>query len=142
MIDQAKPVVREAITELLLNSFYPQNRSDCSSSSALGPIQTQRCLSFLAENESAALAFYSCFYKFTSVGSAVKMCVLLLGVLEEALSNSGLVSCLASELDSADVSAEIHAPQMSRILSDKSIKLLRCAKRRREQEVRLHCITF
>lgn len=130
------------MTELLLNSFYPQESPDRSTSAALGPLQAQRCLSFLAQNETAALVFYSNFYKFTSVGSAIKMCVLLLEVLVEAVSGTGAVSCMSLSQgtdganDDFDVkSAENRKVNSNSIRSEKAKKLLARAKRRRESEV-------
>lgn len=130
------------MTELLLNSFYPQSDSDVASSAALGPLQTQRCLSFLAENETAALAFYSYFFKHTSVGSAVKMSVLLLEVLDEALSGRGLLAAMAQKAngrasDEDEVSEENTTDKSNKTRSEKASKLLNHAKRRREIEVLL-----
>ena len=138
--DEAKPAVCDAMTELLLNSFYPQSDSDVASSAALGPLQTQRCMSFLAENETAALAFYSYFYKHTSVGSAVKMSVLLLEVLEEALVGRGLVAAMAQNgdglaSDEDQISEENATGKSNKSRSEKASRLLNHAKRRREVEV-------
>jgi hypothetical protein len=137
--DAGRPCVAEAVTELLLNSFYPQAQGG-GSSAALGPLQAQRCLTFLATNETAALAFYSCFHKYTSVGSAVKMSVLLLDVLEEAVSDAGLVTCMvggeAGAGAGADCSEENTAADGGNTKrSGKATQLLDRAKRRRDAEV-------
>ena len=63
------------MTELLLNSYYPQidkNILEGGSTERNGN-QLQRCLQFIKENVAASAAFYSTFYLFTSVGSAAKV---------------------------------------------------------------------
>lgn len=75
-LDAGKIPIAEAMTELMLNSFYPQG-------TAMGQEQTQRCLKFIDENAIAAEAFYHHFYKFTSVGSATKLCTMLFSLISQ-----------------------------------------------------------
>lgn len=133
-LDEHKPLVCEAITELMLNSYYPTGE-------AAGPVQAERCLAFLSQNETAALIFYSYFNKFTSVGSAVKMSVLLLDILEEAVSGNGMISYLTASTDGNVLSGEAEGENQrqgnkkTRPRSENTTKLLERAKRRREVEV-------
>ena len=73
--DINRPSMCKAMTELLLNSYYPQidkNILEGGSTERNGN-QLQRCLQFIKENVAASAAFYSTFYLFTSVGSAAKV---------------------------------------------------------------------
>ena len=76
--DASRPAIRAAITELLLNSYYPQQQHTAqgASTSSITNNQNQvlRCLRFVRENLSASVAFYSSLYKLTSVGSSSKVC--------------------------------------------------------------------
>jgi hypothetical protein len=95
--DVARPALCSAMTSLLLNSYYPQKSQDVEDDKnkdsgnggkqssktkatvklpqpvSMGPEQMRRCLQFMRENLRAAVAFYSHFHKFTSVGSASKV---------------------------------------------------------------------
>eukprot|EP01041_Mallomonas_annulata_P004224 gene4224-8403_t len=99
--DKDRPSVVSVITRLLQTSYYPQQpqtQSQTQSDSngregggggrggggeATGPLQIRRCLQFLDQNEDAAVAFYGSFYKFTSVGSAAKIAVMLMGLISK-----------------------------------------------------------
>ena len=88
--DIKRPAACRAMTQLLLNSYYPQN-SDVGgtvSGSGVGPgvgaqgegssaeknyNQVNRCLLFIKENPMAAVAFYGTFHRFASVGSSAKV---------------------------------------------------------------------
>jgi hypothetical protein len=65
-----------ALTELLLNSFYPQQ-----SSSDVGfnhsEEQVRRCLTLIRENSAAAEVFYRELHRHVSVGSVVKLACML-----------------------------------------------------------------
>lgn len=71
--DSDRPKIQHAITDLLLNSFYPQDESG----ESMGALRLQRCLSFIQENIVAAEAFYAALHQHVSVGASTKMCVIL-----------------------------------------------------------------
>ena len=85
-----RPAVCRAMTQLLLNSYYPQTADvTVGADSGSGPgsrsgnpsensasknhNQIKRCLQFISENVAAAVAFYGTFHEFASVGSAAKV---------------------------------------------------------------------
>lgn len=69
-----------AIVQLLKGTLYPQ-RSDGISA---GPEQLSRALSLIQDHPLAASVFYSMLYRVSSVGSAVKISVLLISRLLDA----------------------------------------------------------
>lgn len=83
--DAKKPALCSEMTQLLLNSFYPraeyQDEEENTAVIDYSREQIKRCLSFVHTYESAALVFYANLYKHTSVGSAIKVCVMLWNVL-------------------------------------------------------------
>jgi hypothetical protein len=136
--DADKPVVAEAMTDLLLNSYYPSEKDMLGSTVAIQVTQLRRCLAFLGQNEATALAFYSHLFKVTSVGSAVKMCSLLLDLLDEALQNDGFVSILESSSGASPDGVENETNKDTedrKHRGETSQKLLGRAKRRRDAEV-------
>ena len=84
--DANRPSIRNAITELLLNSYYPQQHAGNSGSAANNQNQVRRCLHFVRENLPASIAFYTTFHKFTSVGSASKLLTMLLALFSSPAS--------------------------------------------------------
>ena len=86
--DIKRPAACRAMTQLLLNSYYPQNQNQSGeggTGAALGSQgeggtsadknynQVHRCLQFVRENPVAAVAFYGTFHRFASVGSSAKV---------------------------------------------------------------------
>ena len=73
--DINRPSMCKAMTELLLNSYYPQMDKNIleGGSTERNGNQLQRCLLFIKDNVAASAAFYSTFYLYTSVGSAAKV---------------------------------------------------------------------
>jgi hypothetical protein len=101
--DAKKPFLCSAMTQLLLNSFYPraeyaqQEEEEEAGGQGQGQgdrivdysrEQIKRALSFVHSYEAAALVFYSNLYQQTSVGSATKLCVMLWNVLLSQRSSS------------------------------------------------------
>lgn len=79
--DRHIPEVASALSELLLNSFYPQTGSNEHSNLAVE--QLQRCLKFSDENLVAAEAFYSCLHYHVGIGSVTKLTSMLWRLLAE-----------------------------------------------------------
>lgn len=71
--DVNRPALCKAMTQLLLNSYYPQANESQLSKEIINQNQVQRCLQFVKENVVASVAFYGTFYQYTSVGSAAKV---------------------------------------------------------------------
>lgn len=70
--DINRPASCKKLTELLLNSYYPQNVPE-GGGAEKNQNQLQRCLLLIKENVVASVAFYGTFYQFASVGSAAKV---------------------------------------------------------------------
>jgi hypothetical protein len=73
--------IRQALCELLLPSFYPQDDSQGNGGGSLAALRVERCLAFIEENILAAEAFYSNLHEQVSVGAATKLCVMLISLL-------------------------------------------------------------
>ena len=75
------------MSELLLNSLYPRpeyydnDEGNTEQIIDFSREQIKRCYKFVHTYESAALVFYSNLYKHTSIGSVIKLCVMLWNVL-------------------------------------------------------------
>lgn len=72
--DRDNDELSSGMTELLLNSFFPQNSADKLE-------KVHRCIQFVNENPLAAEAFYRHLYKHSSVGSVAKLAAMLFTVL-------------------------------------------------------------
>lgn len=83
--DRHCPAVCRVMTELLLNSFYPQGES------AAGPEteQLNRCMQFVTKNPVAAEVFYTNLHHFTSIGHIAKLVTVLFTFLVTAEARSG-----------------------------------------------------
>lgn len=68
--DRNCPAVCLVMTELLLNSFYPQAESGASSPETE---QLNRCMQFINKEPGAAEVFYSHLHHFISIGQAAKL---------------------------------------------------------------------
>lgn len=136
--DANKPAICSAMTELLLNSFYPRAspaERELNSQAATveyGTEQVKRCLQFVQNHESAALVFYANLFKHTSVGSAMKLCVMLWKVLLTA--RSARMPHEQNE-EEDDEEEEIRGGKGKKKKNAKKEELMMRAKRRREKEV-------
>ncbi len=135
--DANKSAICSAMSELLLNSLYP--RAECKdedeSIADYSREQIKRCLKFVRTFESAALVFYANLHKHTSIGSAIKLSVMLWNVLitqqEEKPGNEG-----SGESSVGGDENEDHENQNTSNKSKKTVKLkdsLARAKRSREE---------
>lgn len=86
--DADRPAVCMVMTDLLLNSFYPRTGDSDLEGDALSAEQLKRCLTFVEHHERGAAVFYSNLYHHSSVGSAMKLCVLLLSLTQNSLTNT------------------------------------------------------
>jgi hypothetical protein len=72
-----------ALTELLLNSFYPQADA-ASAGTGTETEQLNRCLQFVEKNPAAAEVFYSNLHHFVSIGHVAKLVTMLFTFLVTA----------------------------------------------------------
>jgi hypothetical protein len=70
--DSKRPAMCKVMTQLLLNSYYPQGDAE-GGGAAKNQNQILRCLQFAKENVAASVAFYGTLSHCTSVGSAAKV---------------------------------------------------------------------
>ena len=80
--DAKRPAMCKAMTQLLLNSYYPQTdkKSLDGGCTERNGNQLKRCLDFIKENVVASAAFYSTFHLYTSTGSATKVIFHLIAI--------------------------------------------------------------
>jgi condensin-2 complex subunit G2 len=84
-----------ALTELLLNSFYPQ--SEGTATAGAETEQLNRCLQFVEKNPAAAEVFYSNLRRFVSIGHVAKLVTLLFTFLVTAESRRMGASAASGE---------------------------------------------
>lgn len=72
--DAAHPALCVTMTELLLNSFFPE---DVGEGLHIETERVRRCFELTQRNQKAAVAFYRCIYKFVSVGDVVTFASML-----------------------------------------------------------------
>ncbi|OQS02288.1 condensin-2 complex subunit G2, partial [Thraustotheca clavata] len=84
VLDKAKPSVAKPLTELFMNSYFPQGAS--------GSSQVARTLSLIEKYPTASLVFYRNVYQFASVGSVCKLVVLLFKCLSEDIEEPIIVT--------------------------------------------------
>ncbi|KDO22329.1 hypothetical protein SPRG_12790 [Saprolegnia parasitica CBS 223.65] len=75
-LDKARTAVAKPLTELFLNSYFPQG--------VPGSSQVARALSLIEKHPHASLVFYKNVHHFASIGSVCKLVVLLFKCLGEA----------------------------------------------------------
>ena len=148
-MDAGRPAICSAMTELLLNSFYPRaspaerELNADASTMDYGSEQIKRCLQFVQSHESAALVFYANLFKHTSVGSAMKLAVMLWKLLIASKTPPGQST---DEGEGDDDEDERLGKKGAKCKSKKkknhnkqTEELLSRAKRRREKEVAKAC---
>jgi hypothetical protein len=117
--DANRPSIRNAITELLLNSYYPQQHVNGGDAATKNKNQVTRCLRFVRENLPASIAFYTTFHKFASVGSASKLLIMLLGTFSEPASfwreNGGEAGATVGEKESSGNHAAVLAAEAMQV---------------------------
>lgn len=84
--DRHCPAVSRVMTELLLNSFYPQ--AEGPSGSGPETEQLNRCMQFVTKNPAAAEVFYGHLHHFTSIGHIAKLVTVLFTFLVTAVARS------------------------------------------------------
>ena len=92
--DRELPAVCSAMTELMLNSFYP---SEAAANVSPETEQLNRCLQFIAKNAPAAEVFYSYLHHFISIGQAAKLTTVMFTFLVTAEARSRAVTADSGE---------------------------------------------
>ena len=80
VLDCAKPNLCEALSQLLLSNFYPQEvstaeRDDGGRAVTVNSLQLSRCLKLIQQDVRSAVVFYSSLYKHVSIASTTKFAV-------------------------------------------------------------------
>lgn len=104
-VDRGCPTVCLVMTELMLNSFYPQVESG--NGGAPETEQLNRCLQFLNKEPVAAEVFYSHLHKFISIGQAAKLITVMFTFLltAEARARAASVPAVATEEEDEEEAA-------------------------------------
>ena len=130
-VDSRKSNIATALTELLLNSYFPiqDKESNTYNPAEEKAEQIRRCLIFIKKQSNAASAFYSKLYLFSSVGTVARFSALLFSYLLD--NDSGiLLSEDTMNDENDDKNKNGQHPLMLR------------AKRRRAKEVVLSIYTY
>lgn len=93
--DRNRPNVCKVMTELLLNSFYPQNTS--TTTGELESEQLSRCMKFIEKNPRAAEAFYSNLHHFIPIGYVAKLITMVFTILISTSNNTKTVDTIIPE---------------------------------------------
>jgi condensin-2 complex subunit G2 len=130
-VDSRKSNIATALTELLLNSYFPiqDKESNTYNPAEEKAEQIRRCLIFIKKQSNASSAFYSKLYLFSSVGTVARFSALLFSYLLD--NDSGIL--LSEETmndENEDKNKNGQHPLMLR------------AKRRRATEVVLSIYTY
>lgn len=99
--DRHCPTVCRALTELLLNSFYPQGDGN------MDMQQVDRCRQFLERHPAAAEAFYAHLHECLAIGHVARLGTLLFAFLSSAAARSRKAAASVEE-DSEDVNENDH----------------------------------
>ncbi|OQR97975.1 condensin-2 complex subunit G2 [Achlya hypogyna] len=85
-LDKGRPAVAKPLTELFMNSYFPQG--------APGSSQVARALSLIEKHPHASIVFYRHVHHFASIGSVCKLVVLLFKCLvEDVVGDNGPLLC-------------------------------------------------
>lgn len=104
--DRHCPAVCLVMTELLLNSFYPQAASGASSPETE---QLNRCMQFISKEPVAAEVFYSYLHHFISIGQAAKLVTVMFTFLVTVDSRSRAAAAGVEQAGDADDDADAAA---------------------------------
>lgn len=94
--DRNCPTVCMVMTELLLNSFYPQSEVSTSSPETE---QLNRCLQFISKEPVAAEVFYSYLHHFISIGQAAKLITVMFTYLVTAEARAASAGDVGEDAD-------------------------------------------
>ena len=89
-IDRNCPAVCAVLTDLFLNSFYPQTESTGAlHADSIETAQLNRCVQFVEKNRAAAEVFYSHLHKHIAIGHTAKLITMIFTfiITSEARSN-------------------------------------------------------